>query len=168
MYHAIPSLPTIRQADAITIPMEVIERAYHVTHMSSAKSAPLTHEEIEAGAITLIDADALQAAADAVFDYLQRQPVKMIDGDPRNDYARQLPVLSEASYTDCPECEGTGVFLIGTVAPDDLIEMRCELCLGTGIIDVADAPTQDLTAMIQAAARLNWPSMPTWDSVVTP
>jgi hypothetical protein len=163
MYYATPSLPTTRQAEAITLPMETVTRPYHVTHLSV--SGPIS--ELDAGAITLIDGDALQAAADAVRDYLERYAASPIVSTPR-DYARQLPalgVLSQATYTDCPECEGTGVLLFGTLAPDDFIEERCALCLGTGMLDIADAPTVELSAI---AVRLNWPAMPPWPQVVTP
>ncbi len=167
MRYYFPTLPSIRQAEAITIEMPAITRPYRATHMTVDGSETTA---IDAGAITLIDADALQAAGDAVRAYLDRYAQEQYalqataydeSYDQRNDYARTLPALTEDAWTDCPECEGTGVFLIGTRAPDDLIEMRCELCLGTGIIDVVDAPTVEMAAM-----RLNWPSLPTWDQPV--
>jgi len=103
-----------------------------------ADTAAEAFAEAQTNCITDIDLPAISATELGHMRALTRVEYGRDYG---RDYARSLPAVTPESVIACPECDGVGSYLTGCMSPDDLIEERCALCLGTGLLDVADAPT---------------------------
>jgi len=97
-------------------------------------------------AITEIDLPALTADESARYARIIAE-LRAEAREAARAYAHSYAAFSATCTLECPDCDGSGVVLIGCLHPDDLIEERCATCLGAGVIDLTEAVTQPLKWM---------------------